>query len=54
MSLNLLSYSNCLFPQHIELWLATTFPMKHGLSSSPYCLLTLQNQGPDAHGQNIV
>ncbi len=54
VSLNHLSYSNCLFPQHIELWLATIFPMKHGLSSSPYYLLNQQHHRPDAHGQNIV
>jgi len=26
--------------------------MKHGLSSSLYCLLNQQHHGPDAHGQN--
>ncbi|SPW26055.1 Uncharacterised protein [Edwardsiella tarda] len=54
MSLNHLSYSNYLFPQYIELWLVTIFPMKHGLSSSPYYLLNQQRHGPDAHGQNTV
>lgn len=28
-----------LYPQHIELWLATTFPMKYGLLFPPYYLL---------------
>ncbi|AWF43805.1 putative transposase [Klebsiella pneumoniae] len=54
MYLNHLSYSNCLFPKHIELLLATTFPMKHGRSSSPYYLLSLQHHGPGAYGQNTV
>ncbi|CAI0838938.1 Uncharacterised protein [Serratia quinivorans] len=54
VSLNHLSYSNHLFPQQTELWLATAFPMKHGISSSLYCLLNPQHHGPDAHGLSIV
>lgn len=50
---NHLSYSNGLFPQHIELRLATIFPMKHGPSSSLYCLLYPHLHRPDAHGQML-
>jgi transposase len=54
VSLNCLSYSNYLFPQHIKLWLATIYPMKHGLSSSPYYLLNQQHHEPWAEHRMII
>nr|QSE36760.1 hypothetical protein EMBNGEFE_00103 [Shigella flexneri 3a] len=37
-----------------ELWLATTFPIRHGPSSSLCYLLNPPHHGPDAHGLSTV
>ncbi|GCE74163.1 hypothetical protein SEA27A368_39960 [Salmonella enterica] len=47
-------YTKRLFSQRIELWGATTFLMKHGVSPTSYFLLCQLHEEPDAHGLSIV